>query len=101
MPRVRARDLRCYRPPQLLLGVLRRVLEDERGELVAHVDAGALAARLAVTDDLVRLRDDEVRLRVLARLAKDKLVDEGIEQLAQLGRIVRAVDDVPVVLLVE
>ena len=84
-----------------LLGVLGRVLDDERRELVAHVDAGALAARLAVADDLLRLGDDQVRLRVLARLAEHELVDEAVEELAQLRRVVRAVHDVPVVLLVE
>jgi hypothetical protein len=84
-----------------LLRLLRRVLEDERRELVAHVDVRALAARLAVADDVLRLRDDEVRLRVLAALAEHELVDEDVEQLAHAGRIVGTIDDVPLGLVVE
>lgn len=80
------------------------VLHDERGELVAHVDIGTLATGLAVTDDVLGaslLDDDKLRLGVLARLAQDEFLDEDVEQLAQVLRIVRAVDDVTVVLFVE
>lgn len=86
---------------RLLLRVLGRVLENERRQLVTHVDVGALAARLAVPDDRLVLHDEQVGLRVLAGLAQDEFVDEDVQEFAELGGVVRSVDDVPLVLLVE
>jgi hypothetical protein len=43
------------------------------------------------------LVDDQVCLRILALAAEDELVDETIERVLELGRIVGSVDDVTVV----
>lgn len=85
----------------LALLALGRVLEDEGAEAVAHVDVGALAARLAVAVDEVVLGEDELRLGVLARAAEDVFVDEAVEEVTQAGGLVDTVDDVALGLVVE
>lgn len=80
---------------------LGRVLEDKGRELVLHVEVAALPARLAVAQDVLVLGDDELRLGVLARGAEDEFVDKGVEEIAKAGRVVRAVDDVSLSLVVE
>ena len=79
-----------------LLDALGWILEDEGGEHVAHVDGFALAASFAVAQDDLVFGDDQVGLWVFARTAEDKLVDEGVEQLAQSASIVMAIDNVAV-----
>lgn len=81
----------------VLLALLGLVLEDEAAELEAEVHVCALAAGLAVEDDVAVL-DDDVGLGVLALLAEDELVDEAVEVVLELGGVVRAVDDPAVVL---
>jgi hypothetical protein len=68
---------------------------------VAHVDRAALAAGFAVAEDVLVLRDDELRLRVFARRAQDEFVDKGIEEVPQARGFVRAVDNVAFRLVVE
>lgn len=62
-----------------LLRVLRRVLEDECGQLVPHIDIGPLAASFAVANDGLVPRNKEVGLGVLARLAQYESVDEAVK----------------------
>src|ERR1700722_15634641 len=84
------------------LGLGRRVLEDECAQLVSNVHASPLPACFAVPDDVLRsiLHDYKIRLGVLARPAKDKLVDEPIKQFTKTGGITGAVDDVAVVFVI-
>lgn len=84
----------------VLLALLRLGLQDEGGELVTDVGVGTLAASLAVEDDVAILAVDD-GLGVLAVLAQDKLVDEAIEMVLQLGGLVSAVDDPAVILRVD
>ena len=77
-----------------LLGL---VLENEAAQLKAEVNVSALTTGLAVKND-VTILDVDVGLGVLALLAENKLVDEAIEVVLELGRIVSAVDDPAVVL---
>jgi hypothetical protein len=82
-------------------GSLGRVLEDKSRELVTHVNVGTFATGLAVAYDVLVLGDEEVGLRVLAGLAQHEFVNEGIEELAKLRRIVGTIDNITIVLLVE
>ena len=83
------------------LGSLGRVANDVCSELVTHVDIRAFAAGLAVPNDSLVLGDEQVRLRVLTRLAQHKLFNEHIEQFTQFRSIVCTIDDIPIVLLVK
>lgn len=81
---------------------VRRILEDESVQLVLDGDDAMVAARLArLRDDLLLGGDEQVRLGVVALGAQDVLADEAVEQVLQLGRVVRAVDDEALVLVVE
>ena len=89
--------------PVLLLGLggslgvdvlLRRVLDDVGGQLVAHVDGEDVAAGLAGGADHVLL-DLENGLGVVALLAEDEPLDEAIQHVLHLGSVVATVDDVP------
>lgn len=73
-----------------LLGGL--VLDDVATQFVAKVDISTLAAGLAVENDGAVL-DVDVGLRVLALSAENKLVDEAIEIVLELGCVVGTVDD--------
>lgn len=77
------------------------VLENKRGELVTHVNVGPLSARFAITVNEIVLGDDQFRLGVLARAAQDKFVDKDVEQIAQTGRLVGAVDNVTLRVVIE
>jgi hypothetical protein len=71
---------------------------------VPHVDARTLATSFAVADNILApalLEDDKFGFRVLARLAKNKFVDENVKELAETVSIMRAVDNVTVILLIE
>lgn len=70
-----------------------RILEDITGELETRVDLSALAACLAVPDDVLILADRKIGLRVLALLAEDKLSNETVEQVLKLSSLVSAVYD--------
>ena len=83
-----------------LLGLGRRVVRNERRELVAHVNASHGTARLAVPADHAVLAQLEICLRILAGCAEDEAIDKGVEQLAETFGVVCTIDDVPVVLLV-
>ena len=80
----------------VFLSFLGLVLEDEGAQLEAEIHVGALAAGLAVEDDLAIL-DVDICLRVLAFLAEDELGDEAVEVVLQLGCFVGAVDDPAIV----
>jgi len=47
------------------------------------------------------LSNDKFRLRVLAGLAKNELLDKDIEQLTKSVRIVGTIDNVSIILLIE
>ena len=72
--------------------LLRRVLEDERVELVAHVHIADSTAGLALEVDAVLL-DLDLRLRVATGVALHKGFDETLQQLCELGHVVSAIDD--------
>jgi hypothetical protein len=63
-------------PPHLLF--LRRILEDESGELVAHVHMTDVSTRLALKVNGLLLVDLHLRLRVAARVALHKALDEAL-----------------------
>lgn len=80
-----------------LLVLLRRVLDNVRRELVAHVNASVGTARLAIAVNIlvvVAASDDQLRLGVLARGTENKLLDERVEQLAEAIGLVGAIDNV-------
>lgn len=79
------------------LFTFRWILDDVRRELVAVFDVGALATGLAVTKNGPILLNNQVRLRVLALLAQDKLVDEGVKVFLELGGVMCTVDYVAVI----
>lgn len=81
----------------VLLALLGLSLQDEGGELVTDVGVGALAASLAVQDDVAVLAVDD-SLGVLAVLAKNELVDEAVKVVLELGGLVGAVDNPSVIL---
>ncbi len=75
-------------PPGGVQGLLGRVFQDEGGQLVAHVQGEAVAAGLAGgDDDLLLLLTLQHGLRVVAVLAQDKLPDEAIEEVLELGGV--------------
>jgi len=84
----------------VLLALLWLGLQDERGQLVTDVGVGALAASLAVQDDVAILAVDD-SLGVLAVLAQDELVDEAVKVVLELGGLVSAVDNPAVILRVD
>ena len=61
-----------------------------------QVNRGALTAGLTIQQDAPIL-DIDVRLRILARLAEDELVDETVEVVLKLGRFMSTVDDPTVI----
>ena len=73
------------------------ILEDETTQLVTEVGLVALTTGLAVQDDAA-IFDDDGCLRVLARLAKNKLGDEAIQRILQFGCFMGSVDDPTVIL---
>lgn len=78
------------------------VLEDEGAELVGTIGHAAVAACLAVKDNVVLLVNLHGRLRQRAPRAEDKLldklVDKGLEHVRVMGAIHRARADVLVIL---
>jgi hypothetical protein len=68
---------------------------------VLQIDRSALTAGLAVAEQTAILLHNNVGLGVLASLAKNKLGDETVKQILKLGRVVRTVDVVSVVSLVD
>ena len=65
------------------------VLDDEGAELVAHVHVRHGAARLALEVDGLALGDVHLSLGVAAREALHEALDENLQHLRQLGRVVR------------
>jgi hypothetical protein len=80
-----------------LLCIVWRVLQDVTGKSLAHVERGALTARFAVTDDVVVLGDLQNGFRVLALLAKNKLLNETVEVVLKLGGLMSTVNDPTVI----
>jgi hypothetical protein len=68
---------------------------------VLHVNILTMTASFAVTINHILLVDEEIRLGVLAARAEHEFIDKDGEKFAQSGRIVCAVDDVSLVLLVK
>ena len=81
----------------VFLTLLGLVLEDEATKLEAKVNISTLTTGFAVKKDMIILNDD-VGLRILALLAKDKLVDETVEVILEFRSIMSAVDDPTVIL---
>ena len=80
--------------------LLWRVLHDEGGQLVAHVQSEDMTARLARSPDHVFLHFQD-SFRIFALLAEDELLDEAIEYVLHLASVVTAVDDVPLSLYIQ
>jgi len=81
-----------------------RVLDNEGGQPMTHVDVGSLATGLAITDDLfgsAELLNDKFGFRVPARFAQNKFIDEDIEKLVEAIGVVGAIDNVSVVFLIK
>ena len=72
-------------------GRSRGLLQNERAQLVRHVHGLLGTARRALVLDEA-LPNDERRLREVAVRAEDELVNEHVEKLLKIGRLVRAVD---------
>lgn len=81
----------------VLLALLGSVLQDERRKLLARIGLADCAASLAVEENAVVL-DVDNGLGVLAAAAEDKLFDEAIKVVLQLGGFVCTVDNPAVVL---
>lgn len=81
----------------VLLATLALMLDNEAAELQAEVDVGALTAGLAVKNN-AGVVDVSNGLRVAALLAENKFLDEAIEKVLQLGRLMDTVDDPAIIL---
>lgn len=68
---------------------------------MTHVNVGTLSTSFAITNDEFVLGDDQLCFGVLARSAEDELVDETVEEIAESGSFVSAVDDVTFRVVVE
>lgn len=84
----------------VLLTLLGGGLEDEAAQLVAQVNGGALTTGLAVEDDVTILDVDD-SLRVFALVAKNELLDEDVEKVLELARLVSTIDDPTIILGVD
>ena len=80
--------------------ILRRVLDNEGGQLVAHVDVRGVATSLAFEEDALFPHFDDC-LGIAAAVALHILLDEELENFRELLGIVSAVDDGGACLLVE
>jgi hypothetical protein len=77
------------------------VLQDVCCQLVAHIHLGGKSAGLAKELDVLSLVDVDNGLGVSAGVALDKALDETLEQVSQLGSLVRTVDNGDASLVVE
>ena len=69
---------------------------------MTHIQGKDVAAGFAARSDYPLLRVDfDDGFGIVALFAKDKFSDESVQHILKLGRIVRAVDDVTIVLEVE
>jgi len=68
---------------------------------VTHVDVASSTACFAVSQDHAILGDLEVSLGVLAIATEHKLVNEGVEQLAEVVCLMSAIDNVSLSLVIE
>ena len=83
-------------------GSLLNYLDDVGGEPVPHVYLEAVAAGGAARrDDALLLQDLESGLGIVALRAQNELLDEDIQHVLQLSRLMNPVDDVTIVLEVE
>ena len=82
------------------LGLLGWIANNERSELVAHVNSSLLATGLAVSEDCLGFGEHQICFGILARSTENEFIDEDIEKFPQLVRIVGAVDNVTIRLLV-
>ena len=66
-----------------------------------HINIRSLPTSLTIPNDTLIPHNQQIRLRVLTRLAQHKLLNEHIEQFTQFRSIVCTIDDIPIVLLVK